>query len=76
MNDKKEQKIDDLLKNYPNLKKFDEFYKDQKNIKKLNIFYKKPNVDLLNCQIDFDQFDKKYNLNKYSHKNEKEEKKV
>ena len=73
MNDKKEQKIDDLLKNYPNLKKFDEFYKDQKNIKKLNIFYKKPNVDLLNCQIDFDQFDKKYNLNKYSHKNEKEE---
>ena len=72
MTEKKEAKIDDLLKNYPNLKKFDEYYKDEKNLKKLNIFYKKPNVDKESCQIDFNEFDKKYNLNNYSKKVEKD----
>ena len=72
MNDKKEKepKSEDILKNFPTLKKFDEFYKDEKNIKKLNIFYKKPNVDKEKCQIDFNEFDQKYNLNKYSKKEE------
>ena len=72
MNEKKAQKTDNLLKNYPNLKKFDEYYKDDKNIKKLNIFYKKPNVDQKSCQIDFNEFDKKYNLNNYSQKKDEE----
>ena len=72
MTEKKEAKIDDLLKNYPNLKKFDEYYKDEKNLKKLNIFYKKPNVDKESCQIDFNEFDKKYYLNNYSKKVEKD----
>ena len=72
MTEKKEPKIDDLLKNYPNLKKFDESYKDEKNIKKFNIFYKKPNIDKEICQIDFNEFDKKYNLNKYSKNKEKD----
>ena len=65
MTEKKEPKYCDL-KDYPNLKKFDEYYKDEKNIKKLNIFYKKPNIDSQKYQIDFDTFDKKYHLNKYS----------
>ena len=69
MSEKKEPKTDDILKNYPTIKKFDEYYKDEKNLKKLNIFYKKPNVDKKDCQIDFDEFDKKYNLNKYAKKN-------
>ena len=68
MTEKKEPKHCDL-KNYPNLKKFDEYYKDDKNIKKLNIFYKKPAIDAQKCQIDFDSFDKKYHLNKYSEPN-------
>ena len=68
MTEKKEPKHCDL-KNYPNLKKFDEYYKDEKNIKKLNIFYKKPNIDAEKYQIDFDTFDKKYDLKKYAEKN-------
>ena len=72
MSDKKEMKNEDSLKNYPNLKKFDEYYKDEKNLKKLNIFYKKPNVDKESCQINFNEFDKKYNLNQYSKNKEKE----
>ena len=68
MTEKKEPKHCDL-KNYPNLKKFDEYYKDDKNLKKLNIFYKKPAIDAQKCQIDFDSFDKKYHLNKYSEPN-------
>ena len=71
MKEKKEPKTEDLLKNYPTLKKFDELYKDEKNIKKYNILYKKPNVDQEKCQIDFNEFDKKYNLNNYSEKKEK-----
>ena len=74
MSEKKEPKNDDILKNYPTLKKFDEYYKDEKNLKKLNIFYKRPNVDKKDCQIDFDEFDQKYNLNKYAKKNNQENK--
>ena len=74
MTEKKEPKRVDL-KNYPTLKKFDEYYKDEKNLKKLNIFYKKPNVDAQKCQIDFDSFDKKYHLKKYSEPNPTEKSK-
>ena len=68
MTEKKEPKHCNL-KNYPTLKKFDEYYKDEKNLKKLNIFYKKPNIDEQKYQIDFDTFDKKYHLKKYSEPN-------
>ena len=68
MTEKKEPKHCSL-KNYPTLKKFDEYYKDEKNLKKLNIFYKKPNIDEQKYQIDFDTFDKKYHLKKYSEPN-------
>ena len=68
MTEKKEPKHCNL-KDYPYLKKFDEYYKDEKNLKKLNIFYKKPNIDDQKCQIDFDTFDKKYHLKKYSEPN-------